>query len=328
MNQPRLRPAPDQPPLDVVTFGEAMVGLIPDDGRDLALSNQFGRHVVSAETNVAVGLARLGRQVGWFGRLGQDKLGEGVLRTLRGEGVDISRVLRDPHRATGLLLRDVLPDRPAHVAYFRTGSAGSALAPADIDEDYLTSGRILHLTGITPVLSDSAWQATRLAMRVARAAGMIIAFDPNLRRSLCSDDVAIPRLCEIAQDCDIVLAGVDELRAMTTETDPEVAARRLLKDGPSLVVVKDGRHGSSAFDGHQSWQQDVWPITAVDPVGAGDAYAAGFLHSWLDGRDVAKALRTGSITSALVVATRGDTDGLPSLSDLEAIEKGETDVKR
>lgn len=323
------RPAPaTQEGLDVVTFGEAMVGLVVDDGLDLALSQRFARQVVGAEANVAISLARLGRRVGFFGRVGTDALGDSVVRGLRAEGVDLSRVVRDATRRTGLLLRDVWVERPIQVAYYRSDSAGAALCPGDIDGSYIRSARVLHLTGITPILSDSAWEGTRATVAAAREAGVTVVFDPNLRRSLCTDEVAIPRLRDLASQCNVMLAGLDELEALAGESDTEAAARAILASGPGLVVVKDGARGSWAFDHDQSWHQPVVPVTAVDPVGAGDAFAAGFMHAWLDSPSVADALATAAITSALCVATRGDSAGLPFAHDVTALEAGETDVRR
>ncbi len=323
------RPAPaTQEGLDVVTFGEAMVGFVADDGLDLALSQRFARQVVGAEANVAIGLARLGRRVGFFGRVGADALGDSIVRGLRAEGVDLSRVVRDATHRTGLLLRDVWVDRPIQVAYYRSASAGAALCPDDIDGSYVRSARVLHLTGITPILSDSAWAGTRAAVAAARGAGVEVVFDPNLRRSLCADEVAIPRLRDLASQCNVVLAGLDELATLAGESDTEAAARVILASGPGLVVVKDGARGSWAFDRKQSWHQPAFPVTAVDPVGAGDAFAAGFLHAWLDSPSVPEALATAAITSALCVATPGDSAGLPFADDVTALEAGDADVRR
>ena len=323
----RARPTTDGG-LDVVTFGEAMVGLVAADGQGLALSQRFARQVVGAEANVAIGLARLGRRVGFFGRVGVDAIGDGVLRGLRAEGLDLSRVVRDATHPTGLLLRDVSVDRPIQVAYYRSASAGAALCPEDVDVAYVGSARLVHLTGITPVLSDTAWSATRLVLAAAREAGVGVGFDPNLRRSLCDDAVSLPRLREIASQCDVVLAGLDELVALAGEPDPEVAAREILRSGAGLVVVKDGARGSWAFDRTDSWHQPAWPVAAVDPVGAGDAFAAGFLHAWLDSPSVPGALATAAVTSALSVASHGDSAGMPFADDVTALKTGATDVRR
>lgn len=320
--------ASDGSRLDVVTFGEAMAGLVANDGLDLSLSKHFERQVSGAEANVAIGLARLGRSVGFFGRIGADSLGDGLVRGLRAEDIDLSRVVRDSERPTGLLVRDVWVDRPTQVAYYRAGSAGAALCPADVDADYIGDAQILHLTGITPILSDSSWAATRTAVAAARDGGTQVIFDPNLRRSLCSDEVAIPRLREVVRGADVVIAGADELLALTGESDLEVAARRLLADGPGLVVAKQGVAGAWAFGHGESWHESAWPVNVVDPVGAGDGYAAGFLHAWLDEASVPRALRVAAISSAMCVATRGDSVGLPFASDVQAAESGVVDVQR
>ncbi len=152
--------------------------------------------------------------------------------------------------------------------------------------------------------------------------------DPNLRRSLCADQVAFPRLRDLASQCTVVLAGLDELAALAGQSDTEAAARAILDSGPGLVVAKDGVRGCWAFDRNQCWLQPAFPVTAVDPVGAGAAFAVGFLHAWLDSPSVPRALATAAITSGLCVATPGDSAGLPFADDVTALEAGETDVRR
>lgn len=315
--------------LDVVTIGEAMVGLLADDGCDLTLSRRFERQVVGAEANVAIGLARLGRRVGFIGRVGADAFGDGLARGLRAEGIEVSHLVRDDQHATGVLFRDVCVDRPIQVAYYRSGSAGAALCPADIDEEYVADARLLHLTGITPILSDTAWAATRAAVVAAKRAGTVVAFDPNLRRTLCPDAVAVPRLREIVRDSDLLLVGLQELHALVgTGYEMQDAARVLLAEGPEVVVVKDGVRGCWAFDRDGSFHQPAWPVTALDPVGAGDAFAAGFIHAWLDAVPLPRALVTAAVTAALCASTRGDSTGLPFARDVAAVEQGAVDVRR
>src|SRR4051794_27707730 len=158
-------------PLDVVTFGEAMALLLAEPAVPLRRALSFRRQVAGAESNAAVALARLGHPVGWFGRVGADAFGDAVLGTLRAEGIDLSRVVRDATAPTGLIARDCSAARPTEVAYYRRGSAGSRLAPSDVDGEYLARSRWLHVTGITPVLSPSASAATTAAVEAARGAG-------------------------------------------------------------------------------------------------------------------------------------------------------------
>jgi len=311
----------------VVTFGEAMVLLLAEPGLPLAEATTYRRQVAGAESTVAVGLARLGVPVGWFGRTGDDTLGGVVLGELRREGVDVSRARTDP-APTGLILRDCPRGRPVEVAYYRAGSAGSRLGAADVDAAYIAGAEVLHLTGLTPVLSASCLDATRAALDAAREGGAAVWFDPNLRRRLCPPEQAAPLLREVAARSDVVLAGVDEAELLTGGRTPDAMAAWFLERGARVVVLKDGAAGSRATDGG-GWVRAEPPVVAVvDPVGAGDAYAAGFLAAHLDGGDLERCVRTAGAVASMVVQAPGDTPGLPTSAVLAAVLSAAVDVAR
>lgn len=297
--------------MDLVTFGETMVLLVADAGVPLADASGFSRSIAGCESNVAIAMARCGYTVGWFGRVGADPFGDVVVRTIRGEGVDTSRARVDGRAPTGLLVRDSHPGRPIEVLYFRSGSAGSRLSTADVDPAYLGAARILHVSGITPLLSPTAHDATLAAVEAARSAGVTVSFDPNVRRRLASPERAAEVLAPIAARADIVLTGDDEAHLLTGEPDLERAAARLAERGPSLVAVKLGKEGSFATDGQTFWRQPASPAHTVDPVGAGDAYCAGFLAATLDGLDVPGRLARAAELGALAVGVTGDFEGIP-----------------
>jgi 2-dehydro-3-deoxygluconokinase len=305
---------------EVVTFGETMALLLAEPGVPLTEATTFRRTVAGSESNVAIGLARLGHSVGWFGRVGADAFGTVVRRAIAGEGVDTSRVRTDPDAPTGLLVRDAHTERSVDVLYFRSGSAGSRLAPEDVDPAYIERAQLLHFTGITPVLSDSARAATERAVEIAVANGVPISFDPNIRRRLADPARARAVLMPLAERADIVLAGTDEAALLTGKPD----ATGFLAIGAKLVVLKDGANGSLATDGDSTWQQPAVNVTVADPVGAGDGYAAGFLSAWLAGLDVPGCLRRGAAVSAQAVQVVGDVEGLPR--DHHDTESG--DVRR
>jgi 2-dehydro-3-deoxygluconokinase len=308
------------PVIEVVTFGETMVLLLAEPGVPLTEATTFRRTVAGSESNVAIGLARLGHSVGWFGRVGADAFGTVVRRAIAGEGVDTSRVRTDPAAPTGLLVRDAHTERPVDVLYFRSGSAGSRLAADDVDPAYIEGARLLHFTGITPVLSDGARAATERAVDIAAANGVTISFDPNIRRRLADPDRARAVLLPLAERADIVLAGADEAELLTGKPD----ATGFLDAGAKLVVLKDGANGSLATDGRTTWQRPAVQVTVADPVGAGDGYAAGFLSAWLTGLEVPECLRRGAAISASAVQVIGDVEGLPR--DHHDTESG--DVRR
>ena len=232
------------------TFGEVMALLRADDGLPLAHAGSFRRDVAGAEGNVAIGLARLGHRVHLVLRLGADAFGDAVAATFRSEGVGLT-VIHDPDRPTGLLLRDVLDSRPITVVYHRAGSAASALAPADLDLERVGRARVLHVTGITPVLGAGAAEATLAAVTAARRAGTLVTFDPNLRPSLAAVEIAVARWLALLEQTDVVLASADEAEAMVASRDPRTVARWFHARGVGVVVVKDGAQGAWASDGDE-----------------------------------------------------------------------------
>lgn len=305
--------------LDVVTLGEAMLLLVADDGLPLQDTALFRRSIAGAESNVAIGLARLGHRTGWLGRVGDDPFGHGVLRTLRGEGVDVSRARMDPTAPTGVIVRDRHPDRPVQVAYYRTGSAGSRLDPSDVEPAWLTNARILHITGITAALSDSAARALNKAVTLAAEAGLTISFDPNIRYKLAPADRWEHLLRPLAARSHIVLASLAEALLISGRNEVAAAGEWFLEQGAHCVVIKEGRHGAWAADATSQHHCPTASITAVDPIGAGDAFAAGFLSARLRGLSLDHALREASAVAAAAVGAPGDINGLPTACQRDAI---------
>ena len=313
----------------VVTFGESMALFRADPGEALRTAHRFSRSIAGAESNVAIGLARLGCDAGWFGRVGDDPLGLGILDTLRGEGVDVSRAIVDATAPTGVLIRDTHAERRIDVVYARQQSAGSRLNAADLDPAYLTSARVLHVTGITPALSAQAREATSEAVRLAAEAGVAVSFDPNIRRRLWPDlDDARRELLALAQRSQIVLVGHAEAAVLTGETEPAAAARWLAGRGVSTVAVKLGAGGALGFRDGQSYQGAALPVHPADPIGAGDAFDAGFLASWLRGGGLRDCIDEGNLAAGLSVQVCGDIEGLPHRRELDERRANNTEANR
>jgi 2-dehydro-3-deoxygluconokinase len=309
-------------PVEVVTIGEVLVALIAQGGVPLADATTLERHVVGAEANVAVGLARLGRRVAFVGRVGADGFGTAAVRRLRGEGVDVTCLTVDPAAPTGLLIRELRAPGPSEVVYHRAGSAGSRVGPADVEAaaGLIASARWLHLTGITPAISDTAAAAVRRAVELAREGGLTISLDLNLRRKLWSDETAAPVLRELARDADVVLGGPDEIQVVTAADvdDPAALAAALLELGPRLAVIKLGADGALglARDGAAVHRPGLSIPAVRDPVGAGDAFCAGFIAAQLEGVPLERALDEANACGAAAVVAVGDLTGLPDQTEL------------
>jgi 2-dehydro-3-deoxygluconokinase len=305
--------------LDLVTFGESMVLLLAEQSGPMREATTFRRYIAGAESNVATGLTRLGHRSGWFTRVGADEFGRAVLFRIRGEGVDTSHVIADPHAPTGMVIRERREVGPIEQVYYRRGSAASRLSPSDLDESYLTQARFLHLTGITPALSDSCRETVFAAAEVARGAGVTVVLDPNYRSKLWDAATFARVVRDLAGRCDIFLPGMEEATLLTGETDPVVAAQQLQALGPSTVVVKIGASGAMALTGEQRIHAPAVRLERViDPVGAGDAFAAGLLAGLLRGFTMEAALALANRCGALAMTAPGDMESLPFWDELEA----------
>jgi 2-dehydro-3-deoxygluconokinase len=310
---------------EVVTLGECLASFVATTPGPLAEAIGYERHVAGAEANVAVGLARLGHSVTIVGRIGGDGFGTAILRSLRGEGVNIDHLTIDPTATTGVMFRERRALGSIAVVYHRVGSAGSRVNADDVEraasDGVFDGARWLHLTGITPALSATARDATTTARDQARAAGLQISLDVNLRRRLWSDEEAAPVLRGLATGVDVVLGSPDELAVlagMDPASDPAGLAANVASLGPSVVVAKLGADGALGLEagGDVVRVQAIPVATIVDPVGAGDAFCAGFIAGRLDGVDLETALRMGSACGALAVAAAGDQAGLPDHAEL------------
>lgn len=306
--------------LDVALFGEAMLLLVANEPGPLENASGFYKRTAGAETNVAIGLSRLGLKVGWASRLGTDSMGRALLSTMQAEGIDCSHVVCDATQRTGFQFKErVIDGRDPQVEYHRKGSAASQMGPADVDEAWLTSARHLHATGVFAAISDTSLAAAMLTLQVMRAAGRTISFDTNLRPSLWSSPETMRHwINELSRYADWVLPGMEEGVFLTGESTPEGVASFYRARGAKLVVVKLGAAGAY-FDSDVSGTGYVngFPvIEVVDTVGAGDGFAVGVISGLLDGQPVHAAVRRGAWIGARAVQVLGDTEGLPTRAQL------------
>jgi 2-dehydro-3-deoxygluconokinase len=331
-------------PVDIVCLGESMVTFVPTAPGRLADVPSFVRGIGGAESNVACGLAASGHRAKWVGRVGADGFGEHLVAAIASYGVDTSAVQRDPNRPTGIYFRTAgeratgtageEPDR-AEVVYYRAGSAASAMSPSTMRYEDLWSGRILHLSGITAALSADCLSLMR-ALTTRSPSRPLVSFDVNYRVNLWQD-VADPRvLLDLARGADIVFVGEDEAEA-AWGVRGAAAIREALPE-PEVLVVKRGARGAVAFArcaqpfrypphpepgalppgprASNAGGADLPPDTVTDepaprvdvvaPVGAGDAFAAGFLSATLRGLSAHQRLRYGHLMAAATLTVAGD----------------------
>lgn len=313
----------------LVTLGETLGLLVAEDIGSLSHIHGMKLSMGGAESNVAIGVARLGLPATWIGRLGRDSMGDLVERHLRAEGVRC--LSRRSDAPTALMLRERRTSASTSVTYYRHGSAGSQLNPDDLPDGVIEKAGTLHVTGITPALGDAPAAAVREAVRRARAAGVPVSVDLNFRSKLWKAADAAPVFRELISHADVLFAGDDEIRIALgpehRDTAPEGLARAVGELGPTEVVVKHGRHGATALiDGQLSKVLPI-PVASIDSVGAGDAFVAGYLARRLAGHDPAERLRVAAITGAFAVTAPGDWEAFPRPHELDLLA-AEEDVLR
>jgi 2-dehydro-3-deoxygluconokinase len=308
--------------LDVITVGEAMVLFAAQQAGPLDDAISFARTTAGAELNVAIGLARLGLRVGYLTRLGQDVFGRHIATVLRQEGVDHQQVAMDPDHPTGFMLKSRSDDgSDPQILYFRKGSAASHMQVGELSRAYCTSARHLHLTGIFVGVTPSTREVVfELAAR-SRAAGLSISFDPNLRPTLWrSREEMVEVLNRLSAFSDWVLPGIEEGRLLTGRDNVQGIADFYLERGAKGVVVKLGPEGAFFATLTEGGHVASVPVSrVVDTVGAGDGFAVGVISGLLEGLSLAAATARGNAIGARVVQFPGDSDGLPTRAELDAL---------
>jgi 2-dehydro-3-deoxygluconokinase len=293
----------------------------------------FEKHAAGAGGNVAIGVSRLGCSSGIISRVGNDEFGQFLLGALRVEKVDTSHVLVDTESLTGLFFIQrgyPIPDK-SEAFYYRRNSAGSRLSATDVDTDYVSSAKILHITGITPALSDSARDATVVAVKAAEGSDVEVSLDTNVRLKLWNKEAARSTLLPLCKTANIVFTSGPDSKIILGEDQPEKIAKILHKTGVKTVIVKLGERGAYASSRGETATQPMIPTYVEDATGAGDAFAAAFLATQLKGWKLKESLRAAAISAALVATIRGDYENIPDMNGLQTAlgyEEGRTEYLR
>lgn len=287
---------------DVLCLGETMVMVTPTEPMALEDSELFHLSVGGAESTVAMYLAESGFRTSWVSVLGQDPLGTRILRTVEKYGVDTSFVqLVDA--PTGVYFKD--PGEGAtRVHYYRRGSAASTMSVAFLDSLPLAGARLVHVSGITPGLSPSCRDMMMALPERLRHSGTKFSFDVNYRRGVWPVEEAAPVLLDLARQADYVFVGLDEAAVLWGTTDPRSVYDLLRPSGK--LVVKDGAVGATELESATEVFVPTPAVRVVEEVGAGDAFAAGYLGSVLEGGNSGDALLAGHRMAARSLQSTSD----------------------
>lgn len=298
--------------VEVVTLGECMGLVYPTDPVEIVHADTLKFDMAGAESNLSIALARLGHSVRFISRVGNDPFGSFILKTLKNEEVCLDSLKTDPIAPTGLFFREWLEDGQRRVYYYRKGSAASFLSELDIQKEMLIGSRLVHITGITPALSETCKAACFRMVKLARNMGIKVSFDPNYRAPLWDFTTAQETLLTLAALADFILLGQEDAKAMYGEMDDENILHAAAGDGAKIVILKRAEHGTLSLFNGKILESKPYPVSKVlDPVGAGDGFDAGFIAGWLRGWDISKAIDLGAKIGALAVTTMGDYHGYP-----------------
>lgn len=303
--------------LDVITIGDAMIAMCPVRKGPIIFSDTFERKIGGAELNVAIGCSRLGLKSGFISRIGHDDFGKHIIKTLRGEGVDISEVGLVDEYPTSVYFREVLEDGSSRSFYYREKSPTSTMGCEDLNEEYIKSAKILHITGVFPSIDKNNQKVILEAVRIAKKFNLIVSFDPNIRLKMWTKKEAKDFIEKILPNVDILLIGDEEVELLLEGTTIDDAIKKFHSYGIEKVVVKKGAKGAIGSDGNNVYDVEaIKPKAIVDTVGAGDGFAAGFLTAVLNNETFENCVRFANAVGSLVVGVEGDNEGLPSYDDV------------
>jgi 2-dehydro-3-deoxygluconokinase len=316
--------------LDVITFGEAMTLFIANEPGPLHKIKHFTRELAGAETNVAIGLARLGFRSGWASKVGDDAFGRFIIERLQEEHVDIGNVGIEESSSTGFQLKSKVNQGDPDVEYFRKNSAASRLCKGDFNEDYFQSAAHLHMTGIPLAISLQVREYADHALKFMRSLKKAVTFDPNLRPSLWnSEDEMITVINKAAFATNYVMPGIREGEILTGYKDPKDIASFYLDRGVEWVIIKLGEEGAYYQSESESGIVSGFKVPEViDTVGAGDGFAVGIISGLLNGLPIEDAVTRGNAIGAMALQSPGDNDGYPTMPQLKAfLEKHKQGVE-
>lgn len=293
---------------EIVTVGEAMLRLWVPEGERLEAAPSFQVTVAGAEANVAMAAARMGVRTAWLSALPDNALGRRAAREIAQHGVDVSHVHWTDTGRMGLYFVELsVPPRPISVLYDREHSAAASLEASQIAWPVLEAAHVVHITGITPALSESTRALSQEVVRRGKAAGALVAIDVNYRRMLWPAENCAQTITDMAEHADLLIITVEDARDVFGLDDSPPATLRSLREltGTNRVVLTAGGEGAHWVDGAASGSAAAYPSHAIDRIGAGDAFAAGTLIGLLDD-DLPAGINRGLAMAALKLGIRGD----------------------
>lgn len=305
-------------PLDIVLMGRIAIDFNPVDYfKTLAESETYKKYLGGSPANIAVGMARLGRRVGFIGRISDDRFGDFVEGFFKNEGIDTSHVRRCVNgESLGLTFTEILSRDQSSILMYREGAADLQLCPQDVDEDYIASAKMLLISG-TALCASPSREACLKAVALAQKTGTPVVFDIDYRSYTWKSKDEITAYYALAAEKALIIMGSREEFDLTErftglDGSDQASARYWLDKGARIVIIKHGKQGSTAYTNQGSYTIKPFPVQALKSFGGGDGYGSAFLHALLDGREIIDCLEFGSASAAMLVASHACSKDMPT----------------
>ena len=296
---------------EIVSLGEPMLEFNAETMGRLKDVSTFKRGWGGDTSNFAVGVARLGKSVGYMCRVGDDEFGKCFLELWRTEGVDTSRVIVEEKGFTGIYFISIKDSGEHDFTYYRVDSPASHLSINDLDSKYIEDAKLFHTSGISQAISKSSRETAFKAMKIAKRSGVLITYDPNLRLKLWTLNTARAFITYAFELADVVFPSLEDVRTLLGPISPEAAARQILKRGPKIVVIKLGADGCLVVTRDQVVRSPGFRVTPVDTTGAGDAFDGAFAVGLLEEWTIEKTAEFANAVGALTTLKKGAVAPLP-----------------
>ena len=317
-------------PLDIIPLGRLCMDFNPIEIHcPIAESNTFKKYVGGSPANIAVGMARLGKTVGFIGCVSDDQFGDYVTGYFKKDGIDTSHITRAKNgEKIGLAFTEVLSPTESRLVMYRDHVADLSLDPADVDEAYIASAKVLLISG-TALAASPSREAALKAVTLAKKVGTRVVFDIDYRAYTWKsmDEIAI-YYSAVGRQSDIILGSREEFDLMqgligSPDEDDRTVANRWIGFGNKMIVIKHGKDGSTAYTAEDAFSIKPFPVTMLKSFGGGDGYASAFLYGLMEGWDIIDALEFGSAEAAMLVAAHSCSDAMPSAEAVHAFIKEE-----
>lgn len=301
--------------MDILTIGEPLMEFSEignSENRSHYLPGYGGD-----TSNFVIAAARQGASVGYLTRVGADTFGDQFLNLWKNEGIETNLVTQDPDAHTGIYF--ITHTEEGHqFAYYRKGSAASLLKPEDITEEAIKSNRLLHVSGISQAISDTACDAVFKAIEIARSNGVIVSYDPNLRLKLWPLSRARAVIHATAQQADIFLPSLEDVQQLTGVEDPDQIVDYYLNLGVKLIVLKLGKKGVMIASSEERQLVEGFTVDTVDATGAGDTFDGAFITQFLRGCTLLEAAKYANAAAALSTTGYGAVYPIPNKETVES----------